>query len=44
MKRGKEDSKYQPRRFVLNEADDTLKYYVKENKVIFYMFCSSFEI
>ncbi|XP_014226143.1 arf-GAP with dual PH domain-containing protein 1-like [Trichogramma pretiosum] len=32
MKRGKEDPKYQPRKFVLNEADDTLKYYVKENK------------
>lgn len=32
MKRGKEDRKYQPRKFVLSEADDTLKYYVKENK------------
>lgn len=32
MKRGKEDSRYQPRNFVLSEADDTLKYYVKENK------------
>ena len=33
MKRGKEDSRYHPRKFVLSEADDTLKYYVKENKV-----------
>lgn len=32
MKRGKEDSKYQQRKFVLSEAEDTLKYYVKENK------------
>lgn len=32
MKRGKEDSRYHPRKFVLCEADDTLKYYVKENK------------
>lgn len=32
MKRGKEDRKYQPRKFVLSEAEDTLKYYVKENK------------
>lgn len=32
MKRGKEDSKYQSRKFVLSEADDTLKYYVRENK------------
>lgn len=32
MKRGKEDSKYQPRKFVLSEAEDTLKYYVKENR------------
>lgn len=32
MKRGKEDSKYQPRKFILSEAEDTLKYYVKENK------------
>lgn len=32
MKRGKEDSKYQPRKFVLSEADDILKYYVKENR------------
>lgn len=30
MKRGKEDSRYQPRKFVLNEAEDTLRYYVKE--------------
>lgn len=33
MKRGKEDSRYHPRKFVLSEADDTLKYHVKENKV-----------
>lgn len=32
MKRGKEDNKYHPRKFVLNEADDTLRYYVKEEK------------
>lgn len=32
MKRGKEDSKYHPRKFVLSEADDILKYHVKENK------------
>ena len=32
MKRGKEDSKYLPRKFVLREADDTLKYYIKETK------------
>lgn len=32
MKRGKEDSRYQARKFVLSESDDTLKYYVKENK------------
>lgn len=32
MKRGKEDSRYQSRKFVLSEAEDTLKYYVKENK------------
>ncbi|CAH0545953.1 unnamed protein product [Brassicogethes aeneus] len=32
MKRGKEDSKYQTRKFVLSEADDTLKYYVRENR------------
>ncbi|XP_045766367.1 arf-GAP with dual PH domain-containing protein 1-like isoform X2 [Maniola jurtina] len=32
MKRGKEDSRYQLRKFVLNENEDTLKYHVKENK------------
>lgn len=32
MKKGKEDNKYHPRKFVLNEADDTLRYYVKEEK------------
>lgn len=32
MKRGKEDKKYQPRKFVLSETEDTLKYYIKENK------------
>ena len=32
MKRGKEDSRYQPRKFVMNEADDTLRYYVKEHR------------
>lgn len=32
MKRGKEDSRYYPRKFVLTESDDTLKYFVKENK------------
>lgn len=32
MKRGKEDSRYQLRKFVLSEADDTLKYHVKEHK------------
>ncbi|XP_055702264.1 arf-GAP with dual PH domain-containing protein 1-like isoform X1 [Phlebotomus papatasi] len=32
MKRGKEDSRYQPRKFVLCETDDTLKYHVKESK------------
>ncbi|XP_049874749.1 arf-GAP with dual PH domain-containing protein 1-like isoform X2 [Pectinophora gossypiella] len=32
MKRGKEDSRYQPRKFVLNENEDTLKYHVNENK------------
>lgn len=32
MKRGKEDSRYQPRKFVLNEAEDTLRYYVKEHR------------
>ncbi|XP_066992160.1 arf-GAP with dual PH domain-containing protein 1 isoform X2 [Anabrus simplex] len=32
MKRGKEDSRYHPRKFILSEADDTLKYHVKERK------------
>uniref|UniRef100_A0A8D8W1J0 Arf-GAP with dual PH domain-containing protein 1 n=1 Tax=Cacopsylla melanoneura TaxID=428564 RepID=A0A8D8W1J0_9HEMI len=32
MKRGKESGKYHPRRFVLNEVNDTIKYYVKEKK------------
>lgn len=32
MKRGKEDSRYHPRKFVLSEAEDTLKYFVRENK------------
>ncbi|XP_063228680.1 arf-GAP with dual PH domain-containing protein 1-like isoform X2 [Bacillus rossius redtenbacheri] len=32
MKRGKEDSRYHPRKFVLLEAEDSLKYHVKENK------------
>lgn len=32
MKKGKEDSRYQPRKFVLSETDDTLKYYIKETK------------
>lgn len=32
MKRGKEDSRYQPRKFVLSETDDTLKYFVKESR------------
>lgn len=32
MKKGKEDNKYHPRKFVLNENDDTLRYYVKEDK------------
>lgn len=31
-KRGKEDSRYHPRKFVLSEADDTLKYFVRENR------------
>lgn len=30
MKRGKEDPKYYPRKFMLSEVDDTLKYYVDE--------------
>lgn len=29
-KRGKEDGRFQQRKFVLNEAEGTLKYYVKE--------------
>lgn len=32
MKRGKEDSKYQLRKFILSENEDTLKYHVKEHK------------
>ncbi|XP_026325192.1 arf-GAP with dual PH domain-containing protein 1-like isoform X2 [Hyposmocoma kahamanoa] len=32
MKRGKEDSRYQPRKFVLSESEDTLKYHVNENR------------
>lgn len=32
MKRGKEDPKYYPRKFMLSEVDDTLKYYVDEKK------------
>ncbi|KAI8426468.1 hypothetical protein MSG28_005291 [Choristoneura fumiferana] len=32
MKRGKEDNRYQLRKFILNESEDTLKYHVKENK------------
>lgn len=32
MKRGKEDSRYQLRKFVMSETEDTLKYYVRENK------------
>lgn len=32
MKRGKEENKYQLRKFVLCEADDTLKYFIRENK------------
>ncbi|CAH1372261.1 hypothetical protein MTP99_013756 [Tenebrio molitor] len=32
MKRGKEDSKYHSRKFVLSEAENTLKYFVRENK------------
>jgi hypothetical protein len=35
MKRGKEDRRYHPRKFVLCEADDTLKYHVKEVCVLF---------
>lgn len=32
MKRGKEDSRYQLRKFILSEADDTLRYFVKEKR------------
>lgn len=32
MKRGKEDSRYQPRKFILSDVDDTLKYHVKESR------------
>uniref|UniRef100_T1GG86 Arf-GAP domain-containing protein n=1 Tax=Megaselia scalaris TaxID=36166 RepID=T1GG86_MEGSC len=32
MKRGKEDARYQPRKFILSEATDTLRYFVKESK------------
>jgi len=32
MKRGKEDSRYYSRKFVLNESEDTLKYFVRENR------------
>lgn len=32
MKKGKEDKSYQPRKFVLNESDYTLKYFVKEDR------------
>lgn len=32
MKRGKEDSKFYPRKFILTESEDTLKYFVRENK------------
>ncbi|KAK9882706.1 hypothetical protein WA026_022757 [Henosepilachna vigintioctopunctata] len=32
MKRGKEDSRYQPRKFILSEADDTLKYFIREDR------------
>lgn len=32
MKRGKEDSRFHPRKFILNETEDTLKYHVKERK------------
>jgi hypothetical protein len=35
MKRGKEDRRYYPRKFILCEADDTLKYHVKEVCVLF---------
>uniref|UniRef100_A0A1Y9IW65 Arf-GAP with dual PH domain-containing protein 1 n=1 Tax=Anopheles minimus TaxID=112268 RepID=A0A1Y9IW65_9DIPT len=32
MKRGKEDSRYQPRKFILSGLQDTLRYYVKEKR------------
>ncbi|XP_044269588.1 arf-GAP with dual PH domain-containing protein 1-like [Tribolium madens] len=32
MKRGKEDSRYHSRKFVLSEAENTLKYFVREKK------------
>lgn len=32
MKKAKEDGRYQPRKFVLSEKDDTLKYHVKESR------------
>jgi hypothetical protein len=32
MKKGKEDRAYLPRKFVLNEMENTLKYFVKEDK------------
>lgn len=32
MKKGKDDNKYFPRKFILNEADDTLRYFVREDK------------
>ncbi|KAH1010753.1 hypothetical protein HUJ05_005002 [Dendroctonus ponderosae] len=32
MKRGKEDSRFRSRKFVLSESDDTLKYYIVENR------------
>ncbi|XP_049862590.1 piggyBac transposable element-derived protein 2-like isoform X3 [Schistocerca gregaria] len=30
MKRGKDDNRYHPRKFILSEAEDTLRYHVKE--------------
>lgn len=32
MKKGKEDSRYSARKFVINEADDTLRYFVREDR------------
>ncbi|XP_049778513.1 arf-GAP with dual PH domain-containing protein 1-like [Schistocerca cancellata] len=32
MKRGKDDNRYHPRKFILSEAEDTLRYHVKEKK------------